>query len=47
MHFDFMKPEIWDGLVLAVIIIGLSLAALRLYSDLSRPSSSRDNDRRA
>ncbi len=41
MHFDFMTPEIWDGLVLAVIIIGMALAALRLYSDLSRPPRER------
>ncbi|HML20830.1 MAG TPA: hypothetical protein PKD09_04230 [Aggregatilinea sp.] len=46
MHFDFMKPEIWDGLVLATIIIGSALAALRLYADLSRsPSSHRDDSR--
>ncbi len=33
MHFDFMTPDIWDGLVLGVVLIGLSLAALRLMRD--------------
>jgi len=37
MRLDFMTPDVWNGLVLAVIIIGLALAALRLYADLSRP----------
>jgi hypothetical protein len=33
MTFDFMKPDIWDGLVIGVILIGLALAALQIYSD--------------
>jgi hypothetical protein len=33
MHFDFMTPDIWDGLVLGVVLIGLSLAVLRLIRD--------------
>lgn len=37
MTFDFMTPDVWNGLVIAVILIGLSLAVLRLYRDLSRP----------
>jgi hypothetical protein len=37
MTFDFMTPDVWNGLVLGTILIGLSLALLRLYRDLSRP----------
>ena len=33
MHLDFMTPDIWEGLVLGTIFIGLSLAALRLMRD--------------
>lgn len=36
MWLDFMTPDVWNGLVLAVIIIGLALAGLRLYADLTR-----------
>lgn len=36
MDLDFMTPDVWDGLVLGVIIVGLALAVLRLYVDLSR-----------
>jgi cytochrome c oxidase assembly protein Cox11 len=32
-----LTPEFFDTLVVAVIIIGLALAAVRLYRDLSRP----------
>lgn len=39
MTFDFMTPDVWNGLVLGVVLIGLSLALLRLYRDLSRPIS--------
>lgn len=42
MYFDFLTPDVWNGLVLGVIIIGLSLAALRLFRDLSRPLDDRD-----
>ena len=42
MSLDFMTPDVWNGLVLAVVIIGLALAALRLYADFTRP---RDDDR--
>ena len=33
MEFNFMKPDIWDGLVLASILVGAALAVLRLLSD--------------
>jgi hypothetical protein len=32
-----LTPEFFDVLVIAVIVIGLALAAVRLYADLSRP----------
>jgi hypothetical protein len=34
-HVDFMTPDVWDGLVIGVVFIGVALAILRLYSDLS------------
>ncbi len=33
MSLDFMKPDVWDGLVLGAVLIGLSLAILRLLRD--------------
>lgn len=33
MSLDFLKPNVWDGLVLGTILIGVSLAVLRLMSD--------------
>ena len=35
MHFDFMTPALWDGLVIGTVLIGTSLAILRLLSDRS------------
>jgi hypothetical protein len=37
MTFDFMTPDVWNGLVIGVVLIGSSLALLRLFRDLSRP----------
>ena len=37
MRLDFLTPDIWDGLVIGIVLIGLAFAALRLYSDFSRP----------
>ena len=36
VYFDFMTPDVWDGLVIGIILIGLSLAILRLYQDRTR-----------
>lgn len=36
MYLDFMTPDVWDGLVIGVILIGLSLAILRLAQDRTR-----------
>lgn len=41
---DFLTPEIFDALVFAVIIVGVALAALRLYRDFTRPLPDADDD---
>jgi hypothetical protein len=33
MSLNFMKPDIWDGLVLGTVLIGLALAIVRVMSD--------------
>ncbi len=33
MSIDFLKPDVWDGLVLGTVLIGLALAILRVMSD--------------
>ena len=37
MHIDFLTPQVFDLLIVVVIILGLALAAVRLYADLTRP----------
>ena len=32
-----LTPQFFDTLILAVILIGLALAAVRLYADFTRP----------
>ncbi len=34
---DFLTPEFFDLMVIVVIILGLALAGVRLYADLTRP----------
>jgi hypothetical protein len=34
---DFLTPEFFDLLVIIVIVLGLALAGIRLYDDLTRP----------
>jgi hypothetical protein len=34
---DFLTREVFDTLIIAVIIIGTALAAVRLYRDFTRP----------
>lgn len=34
---QFLTPEVFDLLIIVVIIVGLALAAVRLYRDLTRP----------
>jgi hypothetical protein len=51
MHLEFMKPDIWDGLVIGVVLVGLALAVLRIMSDRSayrrEQSRLKDEERRA
>ncbi len=35
--FEFMTREVFDALIIAVIVIGGALAAVRLYRDFTRP----------
>jgi hypothetical protein len=37
MRFDFMTREVFDTLIVAIIIIGSLLAAWRLRADFTRP----------
>lgn len=34
---QFMTREVFDTLIIVIILIGLALAARRLYSDFTRP----------
>lgn len=36
MNLDFLTPQLFDVLVIAVIVIGVILAALRIRSDFRR-----------
>lgn len=36
MQLDFMTPEVWNGLVIGVTLIGLAFAVLRLLRDWNR-----------
>lgn len=45
MYLDFMSPDVWNGLVIGVVLIGLALAILRLITDLSRPPRNRPTQR--
>jgi hypothetical protein len=35
--FEQLTPEFFDTLIVVVIILGLALAAVRLYADFTRP----------
>lgn len=37
LPFPFMTRAVFDTLILVVVIIGLALAAVRLYRDFTRP----------
>jgi hypothetical protein len=34
-----LTPEVFDTLIIVVIILGLALAVVRLYADFTRPPS--------
>lgn len=44
MALDFMKPEIWDGLVIGITVIGLALAAIQLMKNRAAYRRQRDAD---
>lgn len=37
MPLEFMTREVFDALIIAVIVIGVAWAAVRLYRDFTRP----------
>jgi hypothetical protein len=37
MDLRALTPDVFDALVIAVIIIGMALVAVRLYADFTRP----------
>lgn len=37
MPLEFMTREVWDTLILTVILVGGALAAVRFYRDFTRP----------
>jgi hypothetical protein len=39
-----ITPELFDTLIIAVILIGLALAAVRLYADFTRPLPAASDD---
>jgi cytochrome c oxidase assembly protein Cox11 len=40
-----LTPEFFDTLIVVVILIGLALAAVRLYKDFTRPLPPNDDTR--
>jgi uncharacterized protein (DUF2062 family) len=46
MHFDFLTPDVWNGLVIGTILIGLAFAALRLLRDWTAYQDARRRSRR-
>lgn len=36
MNFEFMTREVWEALIIGMMILGMALAAVRLYADFSR-----------
>lgn len=37
MTFPFLTPDVFEALIVAVIVVGLVLMALRLRADFTRP----------
>lgn len=42
---DFMTREVFDALIIAVILIGTALAAVRIYRDFTRPLPEEEDTR--
>lgn len=48
MRLDFMTPEVWNGLVIGVVLVGAAFAVLRLLRDWKRYQwRKQQSDRRA
>lgn len=45
MNLDFMTREVFDALIIVVIVIGMALAAMRLYDDFTRPLPDDEEER--
>lgn len=39
---DFLTPELFDVLIIGNMIVGLSLAGVRFYRDMTRPFTPRE-----
>lgn len=39
-----LTPELFDTLIVVVIILGIALAVVRLYADFTRPLPPEDNE---
>ncbi len=46
MSINFLKPDIWDGVVLGTVLIGLALAILRVMSDRAAYKLQQERERR-
>lgn len=44
MRLEFMTRDIWEALIVGVLIIGVAFVVLRLYLDFSRPPLADDLD---
>ncbi|MCC6801309.1 MAG: hypothetical protein IT319_00390 [Anaerolineae bacterium] len=44
MSLNSLTPELFDTLIIVVIILGLALAIVRLYADFTRPLPPDDNE---
>jgi hypothetical protein len=40
---DMLTPQFFDTLIIIVILVGLALAAVRLYQDFTRPLPEKDD----
>jgi len=45
MPLDFLTPDVWNGLVIGTILIGLAFAALRLLRDWTAYQDRRRRER--
>jgi hypothetical protein len=44
-HMNNLTPEFFDTLIVVIILVGLALAAVRLYRDFTRPLPPEDDTR--